>query len=99
MSKFIVRLTNEFSAISGALMRRRAGIEVPVEGGITADLTDDQIKEINDDQYLTLHDPKTGALVVDGLKSSDEKKAAPKPADEAPVVADAAPTKSATTKA
>jgi len=69
MSKFIVRLTNEFSSITGASSRSRAGISVPVGGeGITVDLTDEQFKEIRDDQYLTLT-PVKEAKKTDATKA------------------------------
>lgn len=64
MGKFLVRLTNEFSAISGAARRFRAGLEIPVGGEVEADLDKDQLKELHEDQYVTVHEAKTGKLIV-----------------------------------
>jgi hypothetical protein len=64
MGKFIVRLTNEFSAISGAARRFRAGLEIPVGGEIEADLDKEQLAELHEDQYVTVHDAKTGKVVT-----------------------------------
>ncbi|QNK82593.1 hypothetical protein [Nakamurella sp. PAMC28650] len=64
MGKFIVRLTNEFSAISGAARRFRAGLEIPVGGEVEADLDKEQLAELHEDQYVTVHDAKTGKVVT-----------------------------------
>jgi hypothetical protein len=64
MGKFIVRLTNEFSAISGAARRFRAGLEIPVGGEVEADLDKDQLAELHDDKYVTVHNAKTGEIIT-----------------------------------
>lgn len=58
-SKFYrVRVTNEFRATTSA-NRLTAGLSVPQDGdGLVAELTNDQLAELNDDQYVTVEPAK-----------------------------------------
>lgn len=51
---YTVRVTNEFTTISSAGSRTRSGVVVPAGEGYTGPLTDAQLKEIGEDQYLTV---------------------------------------------
>ncbi len=85
MAKYNVRVTNEFSSITTAQFRPRAGIQVPVGGeGWTGELSDAQLKEIEDDQYLVLTEvgqPAKPATPANAKKTTSKSTA--KPASEA----------------
>lgn len=57
-----VRVTNDFRSTAGAATRSRAGITVNNGEGYTGPLTSEQLKELQDDQYLTITKEDGSAL-------------------------------------
>jgi hypothetical protein len=100
--QYQVRVTQEFSSISGAASRTRAGISVGAAGdGYVGELSDEQLKEIQDDNYLTVTEVSEetadeAKARIDKQKSADELKAKNEADAKAAAKADADGTKETT---